>query len=254
MKLTIKISALGIALSCLLLTILISCSGENSTSMQSDGTTTGNGTGGSLARFTMVDSYLYTVDKTTLRVFDTRDGKAIYLTEMPIGIDVETIFARGNILFLGTSSGVYFYSIESRTKPTFLSLYQHIVSCDPVVANDNTAFATLRTGLSRCDRGINALDVIDITDIKNPKQLTRQIKEQPIGLGISGTRLVVCNNGLELLNVSNRSNPILIHKNNSVRPLDVILKGTKGIALLENGMMNFEFDNDTIKTIGRLNY
>ncbi len=250
---SIRNGLLLLGISALLFT-LDSCLGDSSMNSSSVTSNTNTGIGGSMARFTTVDDYMYCVDNTTLRIFSLSQGTARYIKQTTIGVNVETIFARGNVLFMGTSNGVYIYSIEKRDEPVQLSLYQHIVSCDPVVADDKFAYATLRTERTRCDRGINALDVINISNLKNPFLVYRIDKSQPKGLGLYGDRLVVCNNGIELINVKDRIVPFVIQKNNKVVPNDVILLGTKGIGLLDNGLVNFDFSNDSIKIVGQLTY
>ena len=60
---------------------------------------------------------------------------------------------------------MYIFNVASPENPQFVSVYSHVVSCDPVVAEGNYAYVTLRSG-TNCNRGLNVLDVVDIKDFK----------------------------------------------------------------------------------------
>lgn len=236
-------------------TILYSCSGGDSSSVSSNRGNSTTGQSGSLARFNVVEGYLYCVDNTTLRVFDVKQDKPILLKENKVGFNIETIFTRKNRLYLGASDGVHIFDNTTRENPQELSMYRHITSCDPVVADDNFAYATLSTGQDRCRRGINSMDVIDISDGRSPRLLTSTSMSQPIGLGFVGTdRLVVCDNGLKLFNVRNPNNPLLLFMNDDADPKDVIITNSDIVALLGSGMRNYKVVNDSIQYVGRLEF
>src|SRR6476661_2864520 len=77
-----------------------------------------NGTGGSLARFTVVNNYLYTVDKENLKVYDiSYPMNPLYVRTVPIGFEIETIFPFGNKLFIGSTSMVHIFSIADPSNP-----------------------------------------------------------------------------------------------------------------------------------------
>ena len=229
---------------------------SSSTSESSSNSGNGNGTGnsGSTAQFIISDHYLYTVDKTT-RLFDLSAGTAKFLREIPVGFSIETIFALGNTLFLGASDGVHIYDITSREAPQFLSTYQHIVSCDPVVADQSFAYCTLSTGRTRCSRGINSLDIIDINDLHSPFLVQSFQLSNPQGLGLVGTnRLVVCDNGLKLFDISERSRAKLLNKSTVANAYDIIPNGNTFTAVVPGGFSNFKIDNDSIQLVGKLIY
>lgn len=236
----------------LCIVLFVSCE-NNSTSIAP--TSTSTGTGGSLARFTVTDTYLYTVDKTTLRIFDLSSSKAVFLSSVSVGFTVETIFARGNTLFLGASDGVHIYDITNRTEPKFISLYSHIVSCDPVVADGNYAYSTLSSGRTRCMRGVNVLDIIDIRNLKNPYQVFSLPLKSPQGLGlISENRLVVCDDGVKLLDITDRTRPKILNSVSSERAFDIIPSGGNFTAVVQGGFTNFTVTNDSLQIIGKLLY
>lgn len=242
----------------LLVSTLIFASCEtNSSSTSESSSNSGNSTGnsGSTAQFIISDHYLYTVDKTTLRLFDLSTGTAKFLREIPVGFSIETIFARENTLFLGASDGVHIYDISTRESPQFLSKYQHIVSCDPVVADQKFAYCTLSTGRARCSRGINSLDIVDINDLHSPFLVQSFQLSNPQGLGLVGSdRLVVCDNGLKLFDISDRTKAKLLNKSTVANAYDIIPNGNTFTAVVPGGFSNFKIDNDSIQLVGKLIY
>lgn len=235
---------------CCSLVFLGSC---DSNAVSPTGTTTG--TAGSLSRFIIVNQYLYTVDNQTLRIFDIRTDSAILKTNLTVGSGIETIFSRGNTLFLGANSGVHIFDITDREAPIFLSKYEHIISCDPVVADAKYAYSTLRTSSGVCNRGSNVLDIIDITNLERPVRIFSLPMVSPKGLGLIGDHsLVVCDEGLKLIDITNRSKPVLLHTYRSGSMLDIIPSTNSFTALSISGMSNFTVANDSLHLIGKLEY
>ena len=92
-----------------------------------------------------------------------------------VGNGLETIFPYDEKLFLGSQTGMYVYDNKNKPNPEFLSTFQHIKSCDPVVVENKKAYVTLRSG-SSCRAGSNELDIIDLEDIKNPKLINQKAR------------------------------------------------------------------------------
>lgn len=231
----------------------LGCLGSDSSGTRT--ASSGNGTSGSLARFILVDNFLYTVDNTSLRVFDCSGRAATYVTTVNLGFNIETVFNRKNTLFIGASDGVHIYDITNRTKPEFLSLYRHIFSCDPVVANDNYAFATLSTGRDWCWRGTNQMDIIDISNLRSPRLVKSVPLIKPLGLGLlNDKRLIVCNDGVEVYDISAIQNTQLFRFIRPFKGIDVI-PGTDGFtSVSQTGIANFGYRNDTLWQRGAYAY
>jgi hypothetical protein len=85
----------------------------------------------------------------------------VFKSKTEIGINIETIFPYQDKLFIGSSSTMYVYSLSDPTRPTQLGKAEYTIrmSCDPVVARDSVAYATLRS-TGRCGGGQSALVVI----------------------------------------------------------------------------------------------
>lgn len=172
-------------------------SGGSSGASQSGGT----GTGGSLARFIVIDRTLYAVDGNTIKVFDvTNPENPVEIGATEIAEGLETVYASGDYLFVGGRRGMYIYSVDNPTKPEKISEFVHAESCDPVVVDGDRAYVTLRGG-TRCGGDRNQLDVIDISDITNPTLIKSIEMTSPYGLAARDGIVMVCDGpaGLEVL-------------------------------------------------------
>ncbi|WP_080055948.1 LVIVD repeat-containing protein [Spirosoma aerolatum] len=189
--------------------ILLSLIGiSTACSSSSDSVSPGTGVGGSTARFTISGNTLYTVSNTALQAYDiSESGNPKKGTNTKLGFGVETIFPYRNNLFIGTQTGMYIYDISQPNTPKQVSLYTHILSCDPVVAQGNYAYVTLRTGTNCRNQSVtvNSLDVIDISTVSNPKLLRSYQMTNPRGLGADSTLLFVGEGdyGLRVMDISN---------------------------------------------------
>jgi len=168
------------------------------------------GQGGSLARFTIVGNYLYTVDGEYLSVFDIGNGNnPVYKNKIQVGFNIEAVFPFNGKLFIASNNAMYIYSISNPSNPVQESQVQHLTGCDPIVANDSVAYLTIHGG-NRCGSTINQLQVYDVRNIAYPIFQTSITMSNPMGLGMKGNRLYVCDNGtgLRILDISNPYEPV----------------------------------------------
>lgn len=223
------------------LTIFSSCMED------SDLDASGEGKGGSMARFTFLKGYLYIVDESTLKTFDISnpENPDILDTE-DVGAGVETIFPYENYLFLGTQWGMKIYSVEDGPIPNYLSDFEHSFSCDPVVVSNSIAYVTLRSGTT-CQTGDNRMEVIDVSDLRDPKLLSTVPMENPHGLSVSDTVLFVCEGdfGFKVFNIKDRANPELISHYDSIPSYDVITNyGRKELIITgKNGIFQYDYND-----------
>jgi hypothetical protein len=160
--------------------------------------------GGSMARFAVIDGYLYCVDYNQLYVFDIGDPtKPRFVNRTSIGWGIETIFPYGDYLFIGGQNGMYIYSKFDPRSPKFVSTYEHVRACDPVVVEGSLAYVTLRGG-TRCGTVVSALHILDIVDLFKPKLLKSYPLPQPIGLDVRNKVAYVCDDstGVYILDTS----------------------------------------------------
>ncbi len=176
-----------------------------------------SGQGGSLARFAVVGNYLYAVDQENLNVFNiTSAGNPSFVRTVKVGFEIETIFPFKDKLFVGSTSVVHIFSIQDPANPTKLSTAISptvLRRCDPVVAKDNVAYATLRVN-GECGGVQSILAVYDITNVLKPVQVNMVPVNEPYGLGYKNDVLYVCDKGRGLLiyDISNQFNPGFIKK------------------------------------------
>ncbi len=185
-------------------------------------TTTGQG--GSLAKFKIVDNFLYAVDSHNINIFNIDNlEKPQQLNPIFAGFDIETIFNRGDHLFLGSMRGMYIYNIESPSTPQFISEFQHGTACDPVVVDSDYAYITLRAGNS-CGAIDSSLQIVNITDINNPTLTKSYAMDNPYGLGIKDDLLFICDgsSGMKVFNKSNVDDLQLVDHFENINTYDVI--------------------------------
>ncbi len=204
-------------------------------SMQSSSSSSGgsNGTGGSMARFALSNDRLYTVDYTSIKIFNTAVAeKPTYVKEFNTQAwDIETIFPFGNNLFIGSMTGMYIFDISSKDNPVQKGTFSHARVCDPVISDGNYAYVTLRDG-TECQGFINQLDVVDIADVTKPVLVKSYPMTNPHGLSKDGDILLICDgdDGLRICNAQKADQVSTISTLKMSKTFDVIALG--GIALV----------------------
>jgi hypothetical protein len=207
----------------------------------------GAGKGGSMARFTVVNNFLYTVSLSDLHVFDIsnaddpQEGNKISL-----GWNIETIFPYNNKLFIGSTTGMHIYDNSNPNKPEHLSTYAHVNSCDPVVVEGDLAWVTLRSG-NDCAGFTNQLEVIDVSNARSPQLLKVYPMQNPHGLGIDRSNLFLCEGafGLKIFNIEDHmkiDENLLAHfKDHDA--YDVIPLGSSLLLIGKDGLYQYDYSN-----------
>jgi hypothetical protein len=216
------------------------------------GVTTGEG--GSLARFAIVGDYLYTVDETSLNVYSLVDNNSQmqFLGKTNLGFGAETIFPYGNALLLGTQDGMYIYDISIPASPHKLTLFQHIRSCDPVVAENNYAYITLNASNTQCWRGLNEMQIVDIHDLSAPYLKTTYNLTSPRGIDIHNDTLYVCDDGLRILDVSDKNTPFEIAHFYDVSAEDVIYTQGRLLTTGPGGFTQYTINSSGISKLSTI--
>ncbi|MGB3588553.1 MAG: hypothetical protein WBA23_18545 [Tunicatimonas sp.] len=212
----------------------------------------GTGQGGSLARFAIRGDHLYTVDRNDLHVYDVSDvNQPRKVNQVSVGAQIETIFPRLDNLFIGSQGGMFIYSITQPTQPQFLSNYIHVVSCDPVVADERYAYVTLRSIQNVCGRFTDQLDIVDISDLRSPFLQRTYPMTHPKGLGVDGNELFVCDDGLKVFDISNVDS--LVQKYHfRIEANDVIPYRDYLMVIGSDGLYQYRYSEDTIVLASQL--
>ncbi len=214
------------------------------------------GMGGSMARFTLMNNNLYTVSISHLNVFNIAvPEKPGFKKEIELGWNIETIYPFKDRLFIGSMNGMYIFSVSNPDNPEQLGAFSHARSCDPVVADNDFAYVTLRSG-TMCTGFSNQLDVVDIKNVSNPFLLKTYQLSNPHGLSKDGKYLFICDgsDGLKVMNAENPNEIKLISTVPMAETFDVI--AWKGIALVvaKDGLYQYEYSNpESLKLISKIN-
>ena len=211
--------------------------------------------GGSFARFMLAGDFMYIVDNERIKTLNVANpADPTQINEQVIATGIESIFRLGEKLFIGSSSGLFLYTIGADGIPQREGefLYSNfefpIYPCDPVVANDSLAFVTLNTSIlvENCRRqttiSVNQLNIFDVTDIQNPVLVSQLEMNDPQGVGLDDDLLFVCENsfGLKIFDVSDPVNLEIVAHLDDVDVHDVITLG--GLLLLVGESNVYEVD------------
>tara|TARA_R110002124_G_scaffold99337_1_gene245369 strand:+ start:105890 stop:107113 length:1224 start_codon:yes stop_codon:yes gene_type:complete len=213
------------------------------------------GIGGSLARFKIVNDFLYAVDSDNLNVFNISNlSNPISIGSNYVGWRIETIFSDGNYLYIGSNAGMFIYDIVDPASPQFVSEVSHIMGCDPVVVQDDFAYVTIRGG-NNCQQEISQLDVIDISNKATPFIVTSVEMEEPYGLGVRGNELYVSDgrSGLKLFNIENPETLFLESLFPEIFVFDVIPLEDKLVVVGDSQLKQYIYTGGDLHLISTLN-
>lgn len=222
-----------------------------------DGSFDSGGQAGSRARFASKGDCLYVLNDQTLMTFDVSDSSKIVLKDdFALQSGMETIFPTDSILFLGSINGMFLMDVQDPFHPEYLSSYQHVTSCDPVVVSGTYAYVTLRTDPNnwQCSRSVNELHVIDLRDVQKPMQVARYSMVNPKGLAYQNKKIFVCD-GLDLV-VMDASDPVDLIELDRFKmdgePYDVIATEGSLVVSYAMGVQQYVFEGDSLRSISNV--
>jgi len=218
------------------------------------------GVGGSMARFAILNDYLYSVTDSRLNVIN------IIHEEQPEWVNtitpddrfatIETIYPFKNKLFVGSQTAMFIYSVDNPSAPVLEGTFNHARVCDPVIADDNYAFVTLRSGGGTiCHDDVNQLDVLDIHNISNPTLIKSYPLSNPHGLSKDENILFVCDgdDGLKIFEAADVRNIQQLKKIELPETFDVICYNKIAIVSAKGGLYQYDYSNITdIKLLSKI--
>lgn len=228
------------------LTILFSCEGEDYGGNEFNSDVSGQG--GSLARYAIANGYMYFLETESITVYSLSNPESpeVIKTVPTDNSNVETIFSYGDYLYLGTPNGLEIFNIEDGANPYFVSTANHVRGCDPVVADSNYAYVTVRNSpICGTAEEENILEIFDTEDPENPVSVSITQLEYPIGLAIDGDILFVCDDSLKIFDVSDRMNPSHL-KSYESNSYDVIINGNNVVTVSDDGIKQYLYDRENI--------
>jgi hypothetical protein len=210
---------------------------------------TSSGTGGSSARFTIVDDRLYAVTQTEMKLFNLKNpSKPTNDGSVNLGFGIETIFPYKNMLFLGTTTGVQIWDNKVPSAPKYISRLDHARACDPVVVENDIAYVTLRSvsNFTRCGAALaNQLDVIDVSNPASPILKKVYPMDNPYGLGIDNKKLFICegSKGLKTFDAANVMDIKQLQHFKGMDAYDVIPLKNNLMMIGKDGLYQYDYSN-----------
>jgi hypothetical protein len=210
-----------------------------------------------LARFTLSNDHLYLLDGGDLVGVNVLTAQSpVESNRMQVSWDMETVFPHGDKLYIGARTGMHIVDISSPESPSYVSHYQHLTSCDPVVVDDHYAYVTLRSA-NACQAGANVLEVINIENPASPMLVKSYPMTNPHGLGIDESTLFLCDgdDGLKAFDakdVMKIDNNMLAHYKD-IQATDVIPFKNLLMMIGEDGIFQYDYsDPKNIKLLSQI--
>jgi hypothetical protein len=203
------------------------------------------GIAGSMARFSLVNDYLYTVNTQTLSSFNITDANnPLRTSSRQVGWNIETIYPFHNKLFIGSSNGMFIYDLANPAMPSPQGQFQHARSCDPVIADNDYAYVTLRSG-NTCGGFNNQLDVINIANLQSPVLAKSYLLTNPHGLTKDNNVLFVCDgkDGLKVYDASNPLSLLLLKNITGIETYDAIAWNNNLLVVAKDGLYQYDYSN-----------
>ncbi len=204
------------------------------------------GKGGSMARFAIVNNRMYTVSDADLGVFNiSLPNDPAFNNKVNLNTwGIETIFPFKNKLFIGSQNGMFIYNINNPDNPVLAGQFAHVRSCDPVIADDNFAYVTLRSGTA-CQGFTNQLDVLQLNNLTDPQLLKSYDFTNPHGLSKDGNLLFICdgNAGLKVYDASDVMNLQLIKQISNLETYDVVAYNNIALVVAKDGLYQYDYSN-----------
>jgi hypothetical protein len=213
------------------------------------------GMGGSMARFTIVNNYMYAVDHHTLRSISVSNAAdPVMAGSINAGWDIETIYPFKNKLFVGSMGGMFIFDITNPVNPVSQSTFVHARSCDPVIADDNYAFVTLRAGTT-CGPTTNELQIINVQNVLSPSLVKTYPMTGPQGLSKDNNLLFICDGtaGLKAYDASDVTNLQLVNTISGIETYDVIAYNNRAIVVAKDGLYQYDYtDINNIRLLSKI--
>ena len=202
-------------------------------------------TAGSMTRFLPIDGYLYTINFNELVLFRIEsDYRPSPWIKKNTQTQAETLFQLNDLLFVGSVNGMLLYDVSNAADPDYINRIEHMRSCDPVVADANYAYVTLRGG-TNCFTDINELQIIDIQDPQNLSVVFRKDMYNPHGLGIYDDHLIICDGtaGIKIVDVSTPTEPNIVNSAPIQFAYDVIIDYPHALVVGDTDLYQYDISN-----------
>ena len=156
--------------------------------------------------------------------------------------------------FIGSTTGMHIYKTDNPAAPQHMSTFTHARQCDPVIADDDYAYITLRSG-TFCTGASNQLDVVDVSRLDAPKLIRTYPMSNPHGLGKEGDLLFICDGkaGLKVYDAARPGNITLRHTIAMSETYDVICYNKIAIVSAKDGLYQYSYaDANNIRLLSKI--
>lgn len=210
----------------------------------------GMGIAGSTSRFALLNNRLYAISNSAVKIFNTSNTAApVYSNVLQTNQAIETLYPFNGKLFIGSQTGMSVYDASNADQPALLGQFAHVRNCDPVIADNNTAYVTLHSTGSFCGGMSNELDVLDITTITHPTIIKTYQLSSPKGLSKDGNLLFVCDEGLKIYNAADPANLQLVKHLDLGDSNDVIAWQNHAIVVAAGGLYFIDYTNAALPVV-----
>jgi hypothetical protein len=204
------------------------------------------GKGGSMARFALINNYLYTVGEADLNIFNISNStQPVFSNKLLVDWHVETIYPFKNKLFIGSNNGMFIYDVNSSPdNPVKVGEFTHARACDPVIADDNFAYVTLHSG-TPCLGYNNELDIVKLNNLSNSELVKVYNLTAPQGLSKDGNLLFICDgtDGLKVYDATDVMNLQLVKQFPGLETYDVIAYNKVAIVVAKDGLYQYDYSS-----------
>lgn len=203
------------------------------------------GIAGSMARFSIVNDYLYAVNTWSLNIIHIANPtEPVKVANTSVGSNIETIYPFKDKLFIGSNAGMFIYDISNPAAPVRQGQFAHARACDPVVADDDYAYVTLRSGTT-CDGFANQLDVVNIKNVLAPTLIKTYPMTNPHGLARDGGLLFLCDgaDGLKVFDATDVTSLKQLVHIKDLETYDAIAWNNNLIVVAKDGLYQYSYSS-----------
>jgi hypothetical protein len=199
-----------------------------------------------MARLAVVNENLFVVNTGKLLSYSLMNTEdPAYQGELQLGWGIETVYPFKDKLFIGSSNGMFIADMLNPASPQLLGSFTHATACDPVVADDQFAYVTLRTG-NFCAGNVNQLDILDVSNVMQPKLIKTYPLTNPQGLALKDPFLYICDGkaGLKVYNITNKQSIEIKQKLDIEDAFDIIIRGSQALVVGKKNLYQFRVKED----------
>jgi hypothetical protein len=202
-----------------------------------------NNSSGTVNRITHHAGYLYIAGRFDIQVIKDDDPFSHVNSIKDVGENMETIIPYRDHLFIGTRASMEIFDLSVPERPTHQYRFDHATSCDPVLPADGAAYVSLRTAdFSECPGNINAVIVLDISDLSKPVEVEEVEMFSPYGMAKIGNILYVGegDGGLTAFDATDPLRLVELFHDPSIKAYDIMEHPTRTDLLLIAGISGLE--------------